>query len=164
MMARHDENADHHVIWMEEGMTFDPKTQLLEGAKILSPRMLASGFTFAPEEAGPASGGAFARGSYTKGDRRLELHYRWGLGIVRYHIAEHALDHDVYMRLLGVYPQSQWVRVKMDKTIDGFRRLLFDLEHFCHDFLQGPGEHFVELADKFAQDPEMFSGLKGLGR
>lgn len=145
-------------------MTFDPKTQLVEGAKILNPRMLASGFTFAPKEAGAASGGPFARGSYTKGDRRLELHYRWGLGIVRYHIGEHALDHDVYMRLLGVYPQSQWVRVKMDKTLDGFHRLLFDLEHFCHDFLQGSGEGFVALAEKFAEDPGMFSGFDALSR
>ena len=145
-------------------MIFDPRRQLEAGIAILDPRMTEKGFSFALEGEGAASGGHFACGSYTKGNRRLELHYRWGLGIVRYHIGEHTLEHADYMRLRGTYAQSQWVRVVMDKTLDGFHRLLYDLQNFCRDFLSGSGEKFVALAEKFAQDPAMFSGFKALGR
>jgi len=145
-------------------MKFDPRRQLEAGVAILDPLMADKGFSFTPVAAGTGSGGHFACGSYIKGNRRLELHYRWGLGIVRYHIGEHSLDHAHYMRLLGKYSESQWVRVTMDKTLDGFHRLLYDLRNFCQDFLSGNGEEFLSLADRFAQDPGIFSGPNALGR
>jgi len=114
---------------------------------ILDPLMADKGFSFTPEAAGLASGGHFASGVYSKGSRRIELHYRYGLGIVRYHIGEHSLDQGAYMRLLGKYAESQWVRVTMDKTLDGFHRLLYDLQNFCQDFFSGSGEEFLALAE-----------------
>ncbi len=144
-------------------MEFDPGKQLEAGVAILDPLMTDNGFTFAYEGAGAASGGRSASGSYSRDDRRLDLHYRWGLGVVRYHIGQHALDHADYMKLLGTYPDSQWVRVAMDKTLDGFHRLLHDLQRFCQDFVSGDGTEFVRLAEKSAEDPKMFSGFRALG-
>ncbi len=145
-------------------MTFDPRKQLKAGVVILDPLMTKNSFSFKMEEGGKGSGGHFAWGSYTKGNRYMELHYRWGLGIVRYHLGEHTLDHANYMRLLGTYSQSQWVRVSMDKTLDGFHRLLSDLQNFCQDFLFGNGDEFVVLAKKYAQDSGKFSGFKAVNR
>lgn len=145
-------------------MAFDPKEQLLAGVEILNPFMRSQGFRFALDRVGNASGGRVAVGAYARKERRLELHYRYGLGIVRYRIGTHALGHAVYIRLLGVSAESQWVRVAMDQTLEGFHRLLHDLRHFCDDFLAGSGEQFIMLAEQFARNPRMFSGFGALDR
>jgi len=50
------------------------------GREILDPIMRHHGFVFAEGASGTGSGGAFASGHYTSGDRGLELHFRssWG--------------------------------------------------------------------------------------
>src|ERR1700733_2642043 len=46
--------------------------------------MRSHGFVFGPTTAGDGSGGSFARGEFRGGNRRLELHYRYSLGLVTY--------------------------------------------------------------------------------
>jgi len=92
----------------------------------------------------------------------LELHYRWGLGIVLYRIGDTELAHNTYMKLLGVSGQSEFMRSALDKTLNGFTRLKADLERFAGDFLSGDGAQFIELARRFKDDPGMFSGFKAI--
>ena len=68
-------------------MIVDPIARLREGTTILDPLLNEHGFNFVMTSAGKGSGGHFAVGEYRRGERRLELHYRWGLGIVCYRVA-----------------------------------------------------------------------------
>ncbi len=143
-------------------MTFDPAKQLVDGAKILDPVLSPHGFVFTLGATGKGSGGHFASGSYRRDDRVLELHYRWGLGVVLYRIGDAELHHNIYMKLLGVAAQSEFMRSALDKTLDGFTRLKADLERFAGDFLSGDGTQFLELARRFKDHPGMFSGFKAI--
>jgi len=66
------------------------------------------GFQFVFEKTGSSSGGRFAFGRYVRGDRSLELHFRFTLGLVTYQIGDASLDHESYMRALGVYGQNAY--------------------------------------------------------
>jgi hypothetical protein len=56
------------------------------------------GFKFEFGGAGASSGGQFAFGSYFSAERRLELHYRYSLGLVSYRFGELSIDHVSYMK------------------------------------------------------------------
>jgi hypothetical protein len=131
-------------------MKVDPQARLIEGSAILNPLLGKHGFRFEFNVKGEGSGGQFAAGEFRRDNRRLELHYRWGLGIVLYAIDSVEMGHLTYMRLLGVYEKCRFASTQLDGTLDGFGRLRDDLEAYGGDFLTGTGEQFLALA---AQKP-----------
>lgn len=64
-----------------------PREVLERGVAILDSVLAPAGFRFVLREEGRGSGGDFAWGEYVRGERRLELHYRYSLGNVVYHAA-----------------------------------------------------------------------------
>jgi hypothetical protein len=119
-----------------------PLAALRRGLEILDPTMRANGFAFSQVVSGRGSGGNYARGSYIKGDRRLELHYRFSLGLVTYHIGGDALRHEVFMRaILGADKRSRYPGFS-DDAMAAFKDLRFDLETYAGDFLRGTGDLF----------------------
>lgn len=114
-----------------------PIDALRAGVEILDPLMVPHGFRFGAEQTGRGSGGLFACGEYARGDRRLELHFRHSLGLVTYHVGEAFLDHDVYMRALGVGPHVAQYPGFSDDPLDAFRHLLHDLQSYAAEFLSG---------------------------
>jgi len=118
----------------------------------------AKGFAFVLDKLAKGSGGWFASGSFTRGERRLELHFRGSLGLVTYHIKNVSLGHEDYMRLLGVYGQNLYPDFPRE-PLDSFRSLASDLESFCGDFVSGNGEQFLALARQFAVAPNAFKGI-----
>jgi hypothetical protein len=136
----------------------NPKDCLLKGVRILDPVLTPLGFEFHLESAGKGSGGYFASATYRKDDRTLELHFRESLGLVTYHIGSAALDHETYMRLLGVYGENQYPDFPSD-PLESFKHLAADLQSYCSDFLSGDGEEFVRLAAEFEKNAAMFKGV-----
>lgn len=131
------------------------------GCGILDEVMKPQGFTFVEGASGPSSGGNFASGEYVKDDRRLEIHFRFSLGLVTYHMGSLSLAHESYMRaLLGKNGGNQYPGFS-DDPLDGFRHLSYDLSHFCGDFLGGSGEEFARCAVKAAEQ-EKIKGFKAL--
>lgn len=131
------------------------------GCKILDEVMNQYGFFLIEEACGRSSGGNFASGEYVKGDRRLEIHFRYSLGLVTYHVGNLSLTHDAYMRaLLGKNGGNKYPGFSND-PLDGFRHLHFDLSHFCGDFLHGSGEEFERCVVK-AQEQGKIKGFKAL--
>jgi hypothetical protein len=119
-------------------ITVDPKEALFEGVKIVGPLMASNGFTFHFRDEGSGSGGKFAWGEFVRKDRRLELHFRHSLGLVRYHVRKASVSHEAYMRELGVWAQCRYPGFS-DNPMDAFHDLAHDLQ-FAGDFLSGRGE------------------------
>jgi hypothetical protein len=131
---------------------------LLAGVAILNPVLEPHGFTFKLETSGEGSGGSFASGAYQKEGRRLELHFRYSLGLVTYSIGQDSLDHENYMRLLGVYGQNKYPDFTAD-PLESFRSLAMDIQNYCQNFTSGDGKDFQALAAKLKKNPAMFKGL-----
>ncbi|HEX7286603.1 MAG TPA: hypothetical protein VF532_10505 [Candidatus Angelobacter sp.] len=87
----------------------------------------------------------------------LKLHFRYSLGLVKYHIGDSMLEHETYMRLLGVYGQNLYPDFP-EKPIDSFHHLADDIQKYCSDFLYGDGRKFFSLAAEFRENPAMFKG------
>lgn len=140
----------------------EPKQQLLAGVGILEQVLAPSGFVFAFEADGQGSGGRFASGCYRRGERKLELHFRYSLGLVRYHIGALSLDHESYMRFAGVYGQNQYPDFPQ-APLDSFVHLANDIGKYCSDFINGDGSQFLSWAGQLKDDPDLFKGLGALG-
>ena len=123
-----------------------PEDILTEGCAILESALLQHGFEYVPGVSAKGSGGRFARGSFVRGNRRLDLHVRRALGIVEYHVSEQSLSHERYMLAAtgrrGTYPGYS------SDPIDGFRHLAADLEAHGQIFLSGTDEQFAGLWER----------------
>jgi hypothetical protein len=125
----------------------DAIKQLEAGRAILGPILAAHGFIWVSGSRGHGSGGPFDSGEYVRGDRRLELHFRYSLGLVTYHIGEISISHQDYMRHTGRRALAQYPSVSTD-ALDGFRDLAHDLSNFGDDFFSGDGSSFKDAALK----------------
>src|SRR5262245_53172019 len=122
----------------------NPRTTLRRGAAILDAVLVPRGFRFEFRGHDLGSGGEFAWGEYVRGDRRLELHFRYSLGLVTYHAAELTLDHSRYMAALGAAERAAYPGFSND-PLAAFRDLAHDLLQFAAaDFLDGSATVFTE--------------------
>jgi hypothetical protein len=130
----------------------DPEKILIVGTKLLDPILEPRGFRFLLGGSGIGSGGRFASGKYSRENRSLELHFRCSLGLVTYHIQAASMDHETYMRMLGVRERSSYPDFPKD-PLDSFRSLASDLELYCEDFLSGTGDQFLRLSTESKHAP-----------
>jgi hypothetical protein len=131
----------------------NPTEMITTGRQILDPVLVPHGFVFKAGEAGVGSGGAYASGSYVRDDRRLELHFRYSLGLVIYHLGDLTLPHETYMRaVLQGQGRSAYPGFSED-PLDGFRHLRHDIEMFAQDFVSGSGQGFCTAVAWVAAHP-----------
>ena len=123
-----------------------PLQQLNAGVSILLASLQPAGFTFHLRETGKGSGGNFAWGEFVRLDRRLELHFRHSLGQVQYHVGEHSVRHEPYMRELGVWSDCRYPGFS-DEPLQVFRDLEHDLK-FAEEFLVGSATILMSAAAK----------------
>lgn len=133
-----------------------------ELAEVLGP----AGFTFAAVEEDEGSGGQFVIGEFQRGERRLELHFRRALVLVRYHFGEESLSHEELVRgVRGVdriAAEGQYPGFSADPAT-AFHRLRVDLERFGAIFLTGGAKAFRALKKWLDKHPKK-SGFAGLER
>ena len=115
---------------------------LLAGINVLDEVMQPAAFVFEFREEGRGSGGHFAWGEYVRDNRRLELHFRGSLGLVRYHVGDHNAGHETYVLGLGVWEECRYPGFSED-PLDGFVHRAADLKH-ATDFLLRTPRSFVE--------------------
>lgn len=123
----------------------DPEWAIREGAAILRPLMSKHWFRFELCAKGGSSGGSFAAGEFRGWNRRLEFHFRYSLGLVRFHMGKASLSHEEYLRGLNVWGRNHYPGFT-DDPLEPFRQLLSDLQEFGGDFLAGRRDHFMRLA------------------
>jgi len=141
-----------------------PKNALLEGAEILEKVLAPNDFHFQFRGEGKSSGGNYAWGEFVRRDRKLELHVRFNLGLVRYHMGKDSASHEFYMHELGVREQCQYPGFS-DNPKKAFLGLAHDLV-FANDFLTGTGAllrqaAIKELADSAMRNADLMAGYVG---
>jgi hypothetical protein len=139
----------------------DTEGKFAAGAEILSAKLRPLGFEFAITERGKGSGGPFAAGQFSQGDRSISLWYRFGLGGVSYRKGTVEASHLEFMEALQRKEQAQYPGFSDGNELSAFHRLLGDLE-FCDSFLQGAGDEFSALIRVFRQKPKP-KGFAALG-
>ena len=132
---------------------------LQKGANILASVFEPQGFRFSLMASGLSSGGAFAQGEFVRGDRKLELHFRYSLGLVPYHIGEASLAHEDYLRMLLGRPGASHYPGFSENPLAAFEALRQDLVEHGADFLSGSGERFRQCVQR-QKDYEKLSGLQ----
>jgi hypothetical protein len=132
-----------------------PKDWLIDGTQSVDRVLGPAGFAFHFREEGKASGGPFAWGEFVRGDRRLELHFRYSLGLVTYHVARHSVSHELYMRELGVWQQCRYPDFPND-PLSSFDSLAHDLS-FADDFVSGSAEVLLKAAKVEADEAKQRS-------
>ena len=124
-------------------MSTQPEAVLLQGAELLKPLFSSHGFTFVEKGGSTGSGGPFVSAEFKRGDRKFEIHYRFSLGMVTYHLASQAISHEQYMcSVLGKPGMSHYPGFSND-PLDAFRHLRDDLQSYCSEFLEGTNEAFM---------------------
>jgi hypothetical protein len=124
----------------------NPLEILKAGVQILKSLMSEHRFSDALTAAGRGSGGAYASAEFLRGDRRLEVHFRYSLGLVTYHVGNLSLSHEDYMwSVMGKRGASHYPGFSND-PLDGFRDLRRDLEEYGAAFLTGPDSDFLKCA------------------
>lgn len=108
---------------------------LSAGAAIVAPTLVANEFAWIAGSSGQSSGGAFASGAFVRGERSLELHFRYSLGLVTYHIGDLAVSHADYMAHTGHRRDAKYPGFS-DDPMDAFRSLAYDLANYCQGFSQ----------------------------
>jgi len=142
-------------------MNRPPTETLREGCAILDPVMSGHGFHFVEAGAGCGSGGPFASGAYVNADRRLEIHYRFSLGLVAYHFGLISIDHQSYMHvLLGEDGGNKYPGFS-DDPLAAFHDLAHDLQSFATAFLEGDSKKFGDCA-KAAEEWKKLPGIARL--
>ncbi len=141
-------------------MASKPLEFLEQGCAIVNEVLLPHGFRREKTVSGKASGGEFASTSYVNGSRRLELHFRYSLGLVSYHFGSLAISHEGLMRaVLGAKGGSKYPGFSEVPT-DAFQDLAYDLAHFAKSFLNGEESEF----SKYVTENEKFETLSGFAR
>ena len=140
-------------------MTNHAEETLQRGSALLAPLLLRHGFLFKVVDTGSSSGGHFASGEFKRGARSLEFHFRHGLGMVTYHLADRFMTHQQYMcSVHGSLGASHYPGFSSD-PLDAFEHLLLDLEEFGSDFLGGTDDCFLRRIDDALASPIQKPGL-----
>jgi hypothetical protein len=132
-----------------------PRTELLrQGVEILNTAMAPADFAFEQ-----VHDGTYLCGRFTRGERILELHFSDSLRLVSHRIGDTVVMHDDFMRALigpggGRYPGAG---APDSDPLDGFRRLLADLQSHCGEFLRGSARRWRRVADRALLDPRRFT-------
>src|SRR5215469_17249075 len=122
------------------------EARLRAGVLAVAEALAPHGFTFRFRKSGNSSGGPFASGEFVRGDRRLELHVRESLGLVRYHLGSHSASHEYYMKELGVWPRCEYPGFPND-PLDPFVRLARDLG-FAGEFMSGDARLLLRASER----------------
>jgi hypothetical protein len=143
-------------------MSADRPLEILRaGCEILDPVMNSHGFRFALRDSDLGCAGYYANGDYVSGDRRLELHFMYSLGLVTYHVGDMSISHDAYLRALTKGAGGNQYPGFSDDPLDGFRHLAHDLQKFCDDFLSGDGKVLIATAQDMRAREENERKLDG---
>ena len=134
----------------------------IAGVEILVPLLDAHRFRFEGESTrrNPSLvglGEEVTFGEFVRGDRRLLIELSNSLGPVKYYVRDLWLEHEPYMRALGIEQGDNSYPGFSNDPLDGFRHVRTDLERFGSDFLTGDASILIRAA---SEEAERLPGLQ----
>ena len=146
-------------------MTTKPQDLLDRGAAELAEVLAPAGFVFARTDDDSSSGGPFAIGEFRRDDRRLELHVRHALGLVRYHFGELSLSHEELVRgVRGLNGISEEAQSRGSPTIPGPDFVTSASTSIASATSSSPAARNPWALMKWLEKHPRKTGLAGLGR
>jgi hypothetical protein len=139
-----------------------PQEELLEGAALLRPLMEQHGFRFSFGGSGKGSGGAFALGEFTRGNRVLSFSVRHGLGMVEYRLNASRITHEEYLRYCGLWGKHAYPNFG-GGVAESFAALRSDIANHFQAFLADTDSEFLAVIQARDTEPGKFRGFGGLG-
>ena len=115
---------------------------LYKGRSYIDTIMKQHGFVWEQMASGNSSGGNFDSGRYVNGNRSLELHFRFSLGLVTYHMGDISISHEDYMRHIAPRGAAEYPGFS-DEPLSAFSHLANDLSKYASDFLSGTGDDLI---------------------
>jgi hypothetical protein len=140
-------------------LTNHAEETLQRGSALLAPLLLRRGFLFEVVDTGGSNGGQFASGEFRRGARRLKFHFRHGLGMATYHLADRSMTHKQYMCSVHRSLRASYYPGFSGDPLDAFQHLLLDLEEFESDFLGGTDDCLLGRINDALASPIQKSGL-----
>ncbi len=125
---------------------------LLRGVEILNSALSPAKFEFEQ-----VHDGAYLCGRYRRGDRTLELHFSDSLRLVSQRIGDVVVMHDDFMRALVGPSGGRYPGASDSDPLDGFHRLLSDLQSHGGHFLRGSARKWRAVAERALLDPRRFT-------
>jgi hypothetical protein len=112
------------------------------GAKIVGVVIEPLGFVWALGKTHAGHPGSAARGAFVKGDRQLEVGFRWSLGPIIYRVGGAAVNHEALVKYAGHSTEAEYPGYSTD-PLDAFRHLASDVKNFGGDFMFGDGASII---------------------
>lgn len=136
-------------------MTKTPLDHMREGLLVLRAQMEPLGFVARIVGSGPSCGGPWAEGELANGSRRIELHFRHGVGLVRYHAGKLNASHTAYLAALSQTERARFPGFP-ETPLAAFENLAHDFGLIQDDFLSPaqPGLHRAAAAEEAEQDQQ----------
>ncbi|MGB8193710.1 MAG: hypothetical protein WCF67_17390 [Chitinophagaceae bacterium] len=126
--------------------------ELVNGVEILKPFLFRYGFTLDDfENYKGGSGGQVTEASFTKGNKKFNIGYRYSLGKLNYHCGDAVVTHAFYLDGLGYAEQKKFPDFQSDDKLKVFRNILHDLEYLVDDFFAGDCSRLKMLAVQEAE-------------
>ena len=132
-----------------------PLTDLIKGIEVLEPFLRRHNFAFDNYENGKGSGGQFTNATFTSGQKKFIIGYRFSISQLYYQFAESKVGHTFYLDHLGFSDKKQFPDFQSDDKLASFKHILHDLDYLVTDFFKGSCEKLVEaskLEDNFLNE------------
>jgi hypothetical protein len=112
------------------------------GARVIGVVVEPHGFVWALGKTYEGHPGNAARGAFVKGDRQLELGFRWSLGPVTYRVGTASVSHEALMKYAGHHADAEYPGYSTE-PLNAFRHLASDIQKFGGDFVFGSGTTII---------------------
>jgi len=123
-----------------------PLPELINGLKLLDPFLTKYGFTLDSYENGKGSGGQFTTATYSNGEKKFVIGYRYSIGELYYQCGKLTVGHPFYLEQLGQGDKMKFPDFQSDDKLQSFRHILQDFELIKKDFFEGDGTELKRIA------------------
>ncbi|GAB3863850.1 hypothetical protein GCM10028824_00620 [Hymenobacter segetis] len=115
----------------------NPLPELVKGLELLKPFLTKQGFKFDNYENDKGSGGQFTIATFTNGNKKFVIGYRFSIGYVIYQYCDYTVNHSYYLDGLGYAEQKQFPGFQSEDKLRPFRYILHDFDFLINDFFAG---------------------------
>ena len=120
--------------------------ELTVGLETVQPFLNGYGFELENYNINKDSDGYFAFASYTNGNKKLSIDYRFSIGEVLYQYKDSIVSHPFYLDQLGFADKKHHKGFLLKNHLEEFKYILDDFEFLVDDFFKGECNKLIEIS------------------